>query len=443
MAALHRASQLKNIASVHDSAESHREYALQQYGRGLRGVQAVLERGRNSTRTVLIASLLIYSFENFHGDARLALRNLQSVLALMRNWLLTTPRSRNARGFSPAPNEVEDSLVVMYNQLDITVICCSETTHSFEESIVNFTHFDVPLIPSQFTSLPEAQDRWDMIFNHTTLYFLSILNVSTRRPSFTSDLSNTSGSGEDDDTGSPNPIAHPDILAEIYDWQAAFEPLLAHARSPSGFQTFVRASTMRVLSLLVRLSVRLPFNFSSPSPTSNPDDDEIPEFHEIVAICADIVRHPAFVRGFTLKAGLLPALFTVIAKCKGAALRSEAVAVLKAAGPRREGVFDGDILAVCGDEILAEECLEPELFKQENELGMGRFGEFLDLPEDEDWEGMGRVGGMRERERPVLFTWVAREMKTHVGGRGHQGGFGGGRSTTTGLVLPFGRGMMD
>lgn len=76
ISALDKACKVKSIESLGHTSEIHHRYALQQYSKALKGVREVILKRENSLRTALIASLLIFCFENFYGDVWLALTNV-------------------------------------------------------------------------------------------------------------------------------------------------------------------------------------------------------------------------------------------------------------------------------------------------------------------------------------------------------------------------------
>ena len=116
IAALDRACKERS-SSPSKSSEDHHRYALCQYSKALKGVREAISEGMDSLRTTLIASLLIYCFENFHGDTRLALTNVQGAVKLMHAFLESYGGPRG--GLSPAPDVVEDCLVQAFARLDV------------------------------------------------------------------------------------------------------------------------------------------------------------------------------------------------------------------------------------------------------------------------------------------------------------------------------------
>lgn len=71
-----------------EGLQSDREYALEKYGNALQSMQTELNKSQDNLRVALIATLLIFAFENMYGDARAAVMNIQSALDLVNNRLV-------------------------------------------------------------------------------------------------------------------------------------------------------------------------------------------------------------------------------------------------------------------------------------------------------------------------------------------------------------------
>ncbi|KAH8588506.1 hypothetical protein B0O99DRAFT_600739 [Bisporella sp. PMI_857] len=338
IAALDKSCKTKDVSSNYEAAEEHHRYALQQYGKALQGLQEVTMRG-NSTRMALIASLLIYCFENFHGDAQLALTHIQSALALMSDWLASTPRVTGATGFSPAPTEIEDDLVATFTRLDITVSTFMGGNSPTGSLIQHVAATDSPLIPPIFTDIYEAEKRWQHILNRIFLFTGTVVEVLRLPQSARNEIFDLNG------------VQHKNapILDEIYTWQRAFESILLHSRTPEGDHLFIRATILRIISTTLTISVRMAFFDRT---KTHQCDMFLPEFCEIVALASSIVSHAGFVRAFVFENGIMPALFIVAALCRDNVVRVEAVNVLRAMQPRREGVWDSVNVTKMGEELL-------------------------------------------------------------------------------------------
>lgn len=127
IAALDRACKARaSQSSLH--FEFHHRHALQQYGYSLKELRKVIARGDSCIRTTLIASLLIFCFQNFHGDIRMALNNARTTIDLMYNWISTQANPSTRIGYSPVPNVVENELVETFTRLDWQLVNVSMKT---------------------------------------------------------------------------------------------------------------------------------------------------------------------------------------------------------------------------------------------------------------------------------------------------------------------------
>lgn len=120
LGALHKAENPKTLNMPKQETDPHRQYAFQQYGQALKSVQARISANkyRDTTRVALIASLLIYCFENLYGDLDSALRHLEGALQLMQKQLAHTSRRYKHSNNSSPTSKLEDDLVAAFFRLD-------------------------------------------------------------------------------------------------------------------------------------------------------------------------------------------------------------------------------------------------------------------------------------------------------------------------------------
>lgn len=121
IAALDRACKLR-ASNFSLDFEFHHRYALQQYGKALKELQKVIARGDSCIRTTLISSLLIFCFQNFHGDVRFAINNVRTTIDLMYNWISSQTNIATHIGFSPAPHILEHEVVEAFARLDAHLV---------------------------------------------------------------------------------------------------------------------------------------------------------------------------------------------------------------------------------------------------------------------------------------------------------------------------------
>ncbi|ESZ95239.1 hypothetical protein SBOR_4351 [Sclerotinia borealis F-4128] len=369
--------------ALHSSSqfEFHHRHALQQYGKSLKELQKVIARGDSCIRTTLIASLLIFCFQNFHGDIRLALNNARTTIDLMYNWISNQAGVPARIGFSPAPNIVENELVEAFTRLDghlINWVGVSASSRDFI-SLALSNPLNTPPIPSIFSSLKEARLSLDNLKAR-----LSLDNILGRiTPPSVTCISRNSIS-EDPSSNEP-PFSR-----ELRAWTSAFRPIFDLSQSrldsdPNDHSEFIPAGILRVHSLALQIvfwssyhakkninmispahSYPSPASVpsSSPPPFSDNDSEKhihnllLPDYCEIITVCRAIVNHPAFIKSFIFGGGIIPQLFVVVCKCPDLNVRREAIQILKDAGGRREGVWDAKTMARVGEEILRCEALD-------------------------------------------------------------------------------------
>jgi hypothetical protein len=229
--------------------EEHHQYALQRYGNVLRGVRMVISARKDSMRIALIASLLIFCFENFHGDVQNAIGNVKSAVEFMYSWPEKQSQSPEFRGFSPAPIVVEDELVVAFFRLARYMILfhgrIEDTYPKAKRSLDPFAHFSptrdrnpnnatspVLSMPSVFKSIAEAKLYWDPILElaNEYLYAVRTANTTPSEPGQRAALDNLF----------PERTM---MVEEIQQWSTAFAPILEQSRTPAGDEQFGSATT--------------------------------------------------------------------------------------------------------------------------------------------------------------------------------------------------------
>ncbi|KAF7909891.1 uncharacterized protein EAF01_003609 [Botrytis porri] len=116
IAALDRACKFRSSNSSSD-VDFHHRHALQQYEKALKELQkASLVFALPSPP--LTSPLLMFSFQIFHGDVRLAMRNVRTTIDLMYNWISSQTDTTTHIDFSPAPHILEHEVVGPFARLD-------------------------------------------------------------------------------------------------------------------------------------------------------------------------------------------------------------------------------------------------------------------------------------------------------------------------------------
>jgi hypothetical protein len=400
ISALDKAGKVKS-SPLAIAYEEHHQYALRQYGKALKRLREITSSGEDTFRIVLLASLLIFCFESFHGDVRLALKNVEHAVELMHGWLSSNVGSTNRKGFSPAPHIIEDEVVTAYSRLDIHVMTWLDTPQPSRTSILKFAVTEPQPIPNSFGTLTEAKTIFDDIGNRVFQFLETPREAMPKVPAIPAGMQNILSA----DQGLPS--QDPPVAKELREWSKAFKPVLANARSPAGYLDFVGALTLRVHVVTLELSLRSYF-FNETD--IHPFDIFLPEYCEIVALCKSVTEHHRFVKSFIFDTGIVGPLFMIVTQCRDRMLRQEAISVLKNASPRREGVWDALMVARVGEAMLKYEGEDDEM-KEKNwvEINLTCLNTTIQFPKPpagEDLEDAERADG-----RGYLLDWVEKSMK--------------------------------
>lgn len=399
IAALDRACRDGSSKLSSRASESHHRYALAQYSKALRGVREAISLGKDSLRTTLIASLLIFCFENFHGDVRLALTNIRSAQELMHNWLESKGGSATPRGFSPASYVIEDEMVHAFAKLDVHLLSWIDIPTQARSPSNKVP--DAPSLPTVFGSLIESKSFFDIIatrvFHHLSTYHDSAEVIAQSLPT------------PPHDSKEASPEKFTDVEGELLQWESAFEPVLKYSRSREGEKYFVGATLLRIHALTLELSIRATKLENSGWPLY---DTFLPEYCEIVGLCQAVANHPRFVRSYVFDVGIVPILFLVVVKCRDKMVRQEAILVLKGASPRREGMWDSMMVARIGEVLMRAEEKHTELSpKQWNDIHLRCLNISCRLP---CASRNAKPGRESYEERVCLLDWVESYMRINA-----------------------------
>ncbi|KAE8454564.1 hypothetical protein EG329_000187 [Mollisiaceae sp. DMI_Dod_QoI] len=409
LAALDKSCRAKATKAPVPTSEEHRQYALRKYDTAIQEVREVLRHRRDSLRTVLIASLLIFCFESFHGDIRLALTNVQVAVELMYDWM-SSLRGLTAPGnFSPAPDIVEDDLVSAYMRMDVHLMSWMDAPLPSRGKILGFATTETFEMPEHFGSLTEAKLSFDHVTNHIFQYLGSIQHFHEQSSTMSSPNSEQSVKKTTDASM---------VLNELCQWMKAMDPVLQLARSHDADQDFNGATILRIHAVTVEICVRSAL-FESTKPHAY--DIFLPEFCELVALSSALIAHPCFVKSFVFNIGFVPSLFILVTKCTDKMVRQEAIDLLRAAHPRREGVWDCLMVARIGEELTKSEEEEQRSGKPSEKISiyLACLNMEFEMPRPprtlEDIEmKKDRCGG-----RGYLLNWVERCVNMNVVVDGH------------------------
>jgi hypothetical protein len=336
---------------------SHHQYALQQYGKALKGIQTMVSEGQDSMRMALIAALLIFCFESLLGDTFRAVTPIQSSLELIFKRLSTMSRpyrnSRTKPHSTPVPTPIDEELLWAFMRLDgpsLTLLSSKDTTPSPPVNRIFSLafHSDDFYIPSGFATISEARIylediKWRVLPDTKSAFPdppegsspPSLDKMRSRLKHWYS---------------SPMTASSTSLDSQFAQWHHAFEPLLEYSMTPAGESTFIAAATLHIQALSNDMVISgFGWNTAGRSMSSYMCATTI------VALSRKVVEHPCFVKGFVFDIGIIPALVIILMLCPSREVKIETVGILRDMMPRREGVWDSRIVAEAGERMLWEE----------------------------------------------------------------------------------------
>ena len=342
--ALHRASQLKTLGSNQDEAFSHEKYALRQYGRARRGIQNMISDHdrRDTTRVALIASLLIFCFENLHGDFDMAIMHMESALRLMDKQLSQAGGRRYnlLKNESPIPS-LEYDLVTAFVRMDSALLSRTDNSNTRQmgsdlvrPSILDINYAaDIFDVPHRFKTINEARSYLEHI------QFRALPNLAHEFGVQISENPSTINTAALDLCKSHS--------QQFIQWRSAFAPLYAEACSSGKGRDFVAAATLRVSGLSTEITAqRMAIRGSDASGLYEY------EAREIIYLSRLVIGDPTFQGKFVFDCGVVPGLFIVVVICENLEIRREALRVLKSTVPRREGTWDSVALVKVAEQVV-------------------------------------------------------------------------------------------
>ena len=357
---------------------SHRQYAMQQYGFALRGVRKSLTLGKESLRTALISSLLIFCFENMLGDTAGAVRNVQSALNVVHENL--EHQRTQFSNFQPSHLSVpiEEEILNAFMRLDRPAVALlgrldnastPVSNRRFGSTFRDFTY----TISSKFSTITAARKSLE----HIRYRILPKQKPDTDlRTSFTAPKD------------MPGPVAHllksfavaatynntDELLDQLRQWHRAFDDLLQYAESKSGEGLFVPAEILHIQATTFEILLR-GFDMSDDYPQSGLPSEEVfhptrnfrvmestassfthPSFaaaRKILKLSRNLVKHPRFTKNFVFDAGVIPCLWIIIMMCPDRDMKQQATQILRSMEGRIECVWDSRTVADTGEKALA------------------------------------------------------------------------------------------
>ena len=330
------------------------QFAFRQYSKSICLMRRDVAGGRHDLRSTLIACLLFYCFESFHGYHDLAINQVYTGLKMIREWTTSFYRSNKDGKLlttigSDDTYTVEDDILRAFGSLEIQVMSYADGRNAnLHEHYRHCGQASIDEMPSVFCELLEAKALLELVIRRSMHWLRSTMHLHNF-----SAVSSPSSLPPNDRESTESPISlffdvDPTYeeqfatLKEYERWDRAFQPLLTYARSRSACQEFfLHASTLRLHWLSGCLSIA-----SNNSRHSLVNDGRFTKgLEELVDIARILLSqtNQGLEGSFVFDMQIIVPLMTVGWVYRHRALRREAVDLLLRS-PRIEGVWDGMVV---------------------------------------------------------------------------------------------------
>ncbi|KUJ06387.1 uncharacterized protein LY89DRAFT_632985, partial [Mollisia scopiformis] len=149
------------------------QFAFRQYSKALCLLRRDVAGGFCDLRTTLIACLLFYCFESYHGYHELAINQVYSGLKLIREWASSFYKPDengrlNIRLGSEDPHVLEDDILRAFGSLEIQVMTYADgRTREAHEHYRHCGQASIDEMPAIFPSLKEAKDLLEIVIRRS------------------------------------------------------------------------------------------------------------------------------------------------------------------------------------------------------------------------------------------------------------------------------------
>lgn len=328
-------------------------FAFRQYSKALCLLRRDVAGGACDLRTTLIACLLFYCFEAYHGYHELAISQVYSGLKLIREWTTSFYKPdddgrRRTRIGSEDPYTVDEEILRAFGNLEIQVMTYADSRS--REAHEHYRHCgqeSIDEMPPVFRSLQEARLLLELVIRRSMHWLRSTMRLQN----FSSPTgSPTWGDSPNSDPGpfslffdiDPTYEERLETMKEYERWDDAFRPLLNQSRSRSApEEDFLTASTLRLHWLSGYLSIASNNSYSSLVNNGR----FTTELEELVDISRILLGRGEELgnEGFIFDMQIIVPLMTVGWIYRHRALRKEAIELLLRS-PKKEGVWDGIVV---------------------------------------------------------------------------------------------------
>jgi len=326
VAALHRSLSFPSIGGLSPKGTSVQKNAFANYTKAIKLLSASLANNSASCELACVASVLFMSFEVFRGNDFGAVIHIEAGSRILKS-VSSSPTKKSSVDLK--------YILRAFSRIDIQASTFS--TDYITQALIP------PLVPANFSNLPEALEVLDAI---TALMF-SFISPS-------SDLIECPHRTLPD-------IPLPKYLADhilhitnlLESWYFKFEPFAAINSIRFKPQDHTGATTLRISHLTAWIFIQTYYNKFQTS-----YDQYTPQFLHILELASAVMDFSALKNNHggmrvAFDMGIIQPLHFLALRCRDRCIRRRAIALLEKSG--REGVWDGRSMAAIARFIMEKE----------------------------------------------------------------------------------------
>jgi hypothetical protein len=393
LGALSRSRRLAGSSKEPPLFDPHRQYALAQYCKALRGMRESLTGDFTDGRKALISCLLVFCFESLQGHPAAASVHAGSLVTTFFQWRWA---SADSKLNSPIPGEcsqrilLEDELTESFAALDTHALLFVDTRPTYiHRKIKTDMNEAVDIMPPEFTTVEECSNYWSIImrrnFHFTAEARAFIANMAV--PEFTETTTSTPTMEDEGSQGTPNSTEEEDdglaimrpennvwshpiyeestipaaLLTErakyeedIWKWRRASAKVFAlpSCQKPSPDQDGgATKDFMKVTLHKIHASMSIVLLARTFYPPEIALDAYLSEFQTTIDLAEDLapfIMNPTTSILFRFDVGIIAALSQTVAVCRDVGIRDRTIKLLFSRPGYREGIWDSFAVGLVG-----------------------------------------------------------------------------------------------
>ncbi|KAE9367042.1 hypothetical protein N431DRAFT_429799 [Stipitochalara longipes BDJ] len=374
--------------------EKNHQYALNQYGRALKGMRKSIKENPRDVRTALIGCLLVFCFESLQGHQAAASAHASSGSNLITAMCLSrcTPKAWRE-------SELGEELYSAFSGLNLQSLLFSDaSTSASQEFYKSGLNGAAASMPETFEDLEECRRYWHYIMRRNLHFCREVRDFFSISP----------GTYEENDDGRTKEKALKEerdgYVQQICRWEIASARLLCRlftAQVEEG-EEFLIACLLRIHAAMSIVLLTRAFK---------PPETEYDKFYEQFRTIVDLSEriHPLLVSEgeengvFRFEIGILPALSQVTLLCREKEMRDRAIRLLAKSKGYKEGIWDADAAGAVGIWIRG---VEEEGLSDGEEVGEEKRVSVLgcEMRVEEHWARVN-IKGWNGKGREGVVKW--------------------------------------